>query len=471
MTSASMPRSEDTAAVETAGRVPLLLLLAKAIGWLLLSGVFTLTASVQAHEPGFLSGCPVLSFGRVRALGETAFIYGWVGNAGLATVLWLLARLAGEPLRTVRWIVIGALFWNLSLTIAMVGIAIGDATAVPWLELPRYAQPTMLLSYGAVALGGVLAWTGRRRQTMFAAQWYGAVALFSFPWLFSAGQVMLLWFPLHGVVQAIAAGWFAQNLWTLWLAPVALSSAYYLTAKLTGRALPGYELAPAGFWCLVVIGGWTGGRHLVLGPVPAWIGSVAVVASALLVFHYMVVGINLRPVLGATGATAKFVGLGLVAYVLGGLTDAVTAFREVAVTTQFTYFDQAQRQLALYGAVSMILYGALYYAVPRVAGRAWYSGALRRGHFILALSGLVLLVGGLATAGIAQGLDLNNAAVTFAAIAAQVRPALIAASAGQGLLLLGNAILAVNFLKTAARPFVAAEVAAVRASFSGASAT
>ena len=114
----------------------------------------------------------------------------------------------------------------------------------------------------------------------FASHWYAAAALFLFPWILSIAHVMLFSAPVRGVLQPIVAGWYAQSAWTLWIAPLALSAAYFVVPKVTGKVLPSYEFASLGFWCLVLVGGLTGGRHLVGGPVPAWISSVAVVACA-----------------------------------------------------------------------------------------------------------------------------------------------------------------------------------------------
>jgi len=283
---------------------------------------------------------------------------------------------------------------------------------------------------------------------MFAAQWYAVAALFLFPWIFSVGQVMLVWVPVHGVLQAIVQGWFAQSLWTLWMAPLGLAGAYYVVPKVTGRVLPAYDLASLGFWCLLFIGGWTGGRHLIGGPVPAWISTVAIVTSAILLSHYLIVWLNLRGAFAGGGNALRFIAFGLAAYVLGGFVDAATAMRAIAVRTQFTWFDEAQQQLALYGGVSMLIFGTLYFAVPRLTGRPWASTGLLRGHLVLSFLGLILLIGALAGAGLAQGADLANAQLSFATIAADTRPWLRFASVAQAILLLGNFMLAVNFART-----------------------
>ena len=145
---------------------------------------------------------------------------------------------------------------------------------------PALCPAGLLFSYAAIAVAGLLAWSGRLRAGVLRSHWYAAAALFLFPWILSIAHVMLFSAPVRGVVQAIVAGWYAQCAWTLWLAPLALSVAYYVVPKVTGKILPSYEFASLGFWCLIFVGGLTGGRHLLGGPVPAWIPSVAVVSCA-----------------------------------------------------------------------------------------------------------------------------------------------------------------------------------------------
>ena len=442
--------SPEVSAIDSHARCPLLLLLASALAWLVVSSVLGLIGSVQLHTPTFLADCAFLSYGRMQPLQETAFVYGWLANAGLALGLWMLARLGGESLRAGNWMVVGALFWNLGLTVGLVGIATGDATGFSLFQLPRYVQPLLLVAFGSIAVAGVLAWSDRRNETTFATQWYVFAALFLFPWIFSVAQVTLLWVPVRGVLQAIAAGWFAQGAYTLWLAPLALAGAYYVVPKVTGRVLPAYQFSSLGFWTLIVIGAWTGGRHLIGGPVPAWISTMAIVSCSLLLFHYAVVLLNLRGAFKGRGVSLRLISFGLLAYVLGGILNAVTSMRAVAVITQFTFFDQAEQQLALYGAVSMMLFGVLYFAVPRLTGKAWASGPLVAGHSILVIVGVTLLVVSLGAAGWIQGKALLDSKVAFAEIANLTRPWLLLATVAQALLLFANLLLTANFLRTLA---------------------
>lgn len=440
--------SAEVTTIDVQARGPLLLLLGSGIVWLLISGVLAVITSIQLHSPHFLAECPWFTFGRSQALRETAFIYGWAANTGLGIALWVLGRLGGYPLRALNWTVVGTLFWNLGVTAGLVGIAIGDMTTFSLLQLPRYVQPLLAFAYAAIAISGVLAWSGRRSDGTFVSQWYGVAALVLFPWMLCAAQAVLLWWPVRGTAQAISAGWYAQAVWTLWLAPLALTGAYYIVPKVAGRVIPTYESAPLGFWTLIFLGAWTGGRHLVGGPVPAWIPTLAVVALSLLLFHYLVIALNLRLAFKTTGTAIKFIRVGVVAYLLGGVLDLFTSFRGIAVSTQFTFLSTAFEQLGAYGAISMMFFGAIYYMVPRLTGTPWASAAMATGHRVLVVSGVVLSIVTFAVAGLTQGSDLLDAKVSLAHIFSSVRLSLLMNTGAQILLFGANLLLLVNFVRT-----------------------
>jgi cytochrome c oxidase cbb3-type subunit I len=431
--------SAEVTAIDTQARGPLLLLLGCSVVWLVISGIFALITSIQLHSP----------HGRAQAMRESAFIYGWGANAGLAIGLWVLARLGGYPLRGLNWALVGTLFWNLGLLVGLIGIAIGDMTSFPFLQLPRYVQPLLAVAYAAIAIPGVLAWSGRRTDGTYAAQWYAVAALFVFPWLLITAQAVLLWLPVRGTVQAIAATWYGQGVWTLWLAPLALAGAYYIIPKVAGRVLPTYESAPLAFWTLVFTGSWLGARHLIGGPVPAWVPTMAVVASSLLLFHYMVVALNFRPIFGAAGNAAKFIRFGFVIYVLAGVIEFFTTFRGIALRSQFTFLATALEQLALYGAISMFFFGSIYFLVPRLTNNAWASAGLAGGHRVLVMVGVLVSVLALAAAGWSQASALLDPQVPFADIFTRVRTPLLINTAAQFVLLGANLLLAVNFFRTA----------------------
>ncbi len=444
----------DVTPMDRAASGPLMLLIGSGILWLLVAGVLGLVDSIQLHSPHFLASYAWLTHGRVNAMAETAFVYGWLANAGLAIGLWVLGRLGGSLLRALNWTFVGALFWNLAVTSGLIGIAAGEMTSFSLLQSSPYVQPLMTISYGAIAISGVLAWMGRRSAVTYAAQWYAVAALFLFPWFSSVAQLVLFWSPLRGVAQSVAVAWHAQAIWSLWLAPLALSVAYYLVPKLSGRVLPLYDFARLGFWVLIGAGSWTGSRNLVGGPVPAWLVTLSITAGVLLMTHVVILVLNLRVIHGVRGTAAGFVKLGLVSYLLCAVLDLVTAFRSIAEGTQFTLFGAGLWQLATYGSTSMIFFGAIYYMVPRLTGSRWASMGLTIGHRILAPLGVVGLVLALSVAGWTQGSDLLNAKTPWGDVFDHMKLPLLIVSAAQIALLSANLLLFVNFLQTIRRAAV-----------------
>jgi len=107
--------------------------------------------------------------------------------------------------------------------------------------------------------------------------------------------------------------------------------------------------------------------------------------------------------------------------------------------------------VALYASASTILLGSIYYALPRITGKAWLSGGLVRTHLVLTIVGIVLLIGSLSMASVVQSQDLLDPKIDFGEIALNTRPWLGVVSVAQGILLLASMAVTVNFVLTACR--------------------
>lgn len=76
--------SAEVTTIDSSARIPLLLLVGSGLVWLVTSGIFALIASIQLHSPHFLADCSWFTYGRVQAMREATFVYGWAANVGLA---------------------------------------------------------------------------------------------------------------------------------------------------------------------------------------------------------------------------------------------------------------------------------------------------------------------------------------------------------------------------------------------------
>jgi cytochrome c oxidase cbb3-type subunit 1 len=217
---------------------------------------------------------------------------------------------------------------------------------------------------------------------------------------------------------------------------------FYFIPKLTGRDLHSRYLALLTFWMLILFGSWGGIPGS--ASLPAWMPVLSTVATGLSVIGIVAVALNVHGTLGGQCSklmahpSLRFIGFGLVAFVVGGLVSATSTLPEVSHVTQFTWFTLAKGLLNYYGFFAMVMFGAVYYIVPQLLGLEFPSAKLVRAHFWTAAAGILLVVVPLAAGGIVQGLKLQHPDVAFTDIAQGTLPFLRASTMGDLLIALGH---------------------------------
>ncbi|KAB2667635.1 MAG: hypothetical protein DVB31_07850 [Verrucomicrobia bacterium] len=447
------------AEIDASCRVPLLFFFVSALAWLLVGTALALVSSIKLHDPAFLAECPWLTFGRVRPAHLNAVIYGWASQTGIGVTLWLMCRLCRVPFVAPGLATVAALFWNLGLSVGIVGILAGDSTSIEWLELPRYATPILFFSYALIAVWGVITFRLRRERHLYVSQWYLLAALLWFPWLYATAQILLVLEPARGVVQGAVNWWFAHNVLGLWFTPIGLGAIYYFIPKVIGRPIHSYYLSVLGFWSLALFYNWNGLHHLIGGPLPAWMITVSIVASVMMLIPVITVAINhhftMRGHFGKLkhSPTLRFVVFGAVCYTLTSLQGVANSLRGYSEIVHFTHHTVAHAHLGVYGFFTMVMFGAMYYILPRITGREWPSLGLVSLHFWACAIGLALYVGPLSIGGILQGLAMNDATKPFADVVAGTLPYLKLRTVAGLLLGLGHVAFVANLVWMLCRVF------------------
>jgi len=429
-------------------RLPLLVLFISAAKWLVIGWVFELIASIKFHSPAFLADYSWLTYGRVHAAFANSLTYGFCIQAGLGVVLWLLAQLGSTKLAQ-RWLVtVGAILWNLGVTVGVIGILIGDSTGFVDLEMPGYSAVLVFIGYLLIALWGVVTFHQRRRRRLCAAHWFLFTALFWFPWIYSSANLLLLVFPVRGVAQAVVAWWFSDNLLVVWLALVGLGALFYFIPKLTGRELHSHYLALFAYWMLILFAGWGGIPNS--APLPAWMPALSTIGTVLFLLGVVAVALNLCETTGCSLSVARgntflpFFISGLLAFALAGFLRAGLALFDVNQSLHFTWFGPALKELNLYGFFAMAMFGAIYFIMPRLLGVALPWPKLVRAHFWLSAAGVVLLVLPLLLSGFVEELKLENTNQPFLAVMRSTLPFLRVSTMGDLLLLIGHVLFLAN---------------------------
>ena len=417
--------------------------------WLLVASAAGLTASIKLHAPDWLTAQSWLTFGRIRTIHLNAVAYGWAPMAGLGIAMFIIPRLLKTELVGARYAFMGAAMWNAALVAGLGAIAAGISDGLEWLEIPWQIDVLFVVGGALVGVPLVLTLLHRRVQHLYVSVWYIGCALFWFPVLFVVANMP----GLHrGVEQATMNWWFGHNVLGLFYTPLALASVYYFLPKVIGRPVQSYNLSLLGFWGLAFFYGQVGGHHLIGGPVPGWLITLSIVQSVMMVVPVAAFTVNqyqtLKGHLGAlrTSPTLRFIGFGGLMYTACSVQGSVEALRSVNVVAHFTHFTVAHAHLGLYGFVTMVFFGAIYFITPRICGREWPSQALIAAHFWLAAVGITVYFVSLTVGGWLQGLAMLDESRPFMDSVAVTVPYLKARTVGGALMGLSHVVFAVHFI-------------------------
>jgi len=425
---------------------------ASAIVWLLVASAAGLTASIKLHEPDWLVQQAWLTFGRIRTVHLNAVAYGWAPMAGLGIALFIIPRLLKTPLMGARYAFVGGVLWNAALIAGLGSIAVGVNDGLEWLEIPW--QVGLLFAAGGALIAAPLVMTlvNRRVPHLYVSVWYMGCALFWLPVLFIVAKIP----GLHGGVQQGAMNWwFGHNVLGLFYTPLALASVYYFLPKVIGRPVQSYNLSLLGFWGLAFFYGQVGGHHLIGGPVPEWMVTLSIVQSMMMIIPVAAFSVNMYQTLkGRLAAlrdspTLRFVGIGGLMYAASSVQGSFEALRSVNLVAHFTHYTVGHAHLGLYGFVSLVFFGAMYFVMPRITAREWPYPRLISAHFWLVTIGVAVYFWTLTIGGWLQGEAMLDAARPFMDSVAVTLPWLKGRSIGGALMVAGHLVFAWHFIAIA----------------------
>lgn len=428
--------------------------LACAIVWLVFASAFGLISSIKLHEPEFLTQYAWLTFGRTRTLHLNMVAYGWCPMAAFGIAIWMLPRLLKTRLHGGRFALLGCMLWNAGLIAGLGSIAVGINDGLEWLEIPWQISILLVLGGALIALPLVFTLVNRKVDHLYVSVWYMGAALFWFPVLYLVGKLPAVHF---GVEQATMNWWFGHNVLGLYYTPIALASVYYFLPKIIGRPIQSYNLSLVGFWALAFFYGQVGGHHLVGGPVPHWLITLSIVQSMMMIIPVLAFSVNqhmtMRGQFKTTiySPTLRFIVLGGMMYTLSSIQGSFEALRSISTVAHFTHFTVAHAHLGLYAFFSIVMFGAIYFVMPRIMNWEWPHPKLIIVHFWLIAIGIGIYFVSLTIGGWLQGLAMLDASRPFMESVLLTIPYLEARTLGGTLMTLGHLVFAVHFVQMALR--------------------
>ena len=446
-------RADDATAscdADRCARFPLMFLFVCAAVWLFVSSLLALIASLKFHSPTFLANSAWLTYGRIYPAHWNALIYGFAIPAGLGVCLALLSRIGKTEIMLPGLAAVGALVWNFGVFLGVAGILHGDSTGFDWLEIPRYASPILFVGYALIGISALVTSAHRRVWELSIAQWFIIAALFWFPWIFSTANLLLVFSPVRGVVQAVINFWFVNNL-KVWFSLVGLGIIFHLVPTGVGRPIHDRSLALLSFWLFLFIAPWAGIPNGT--PVPTWIPAVSTVASVMLIVPVIAIVMNIGKTIGGDcskirgNIALRFIQYALPCLVISIVLNAATAIPQVGTIANFTWLTPAITRFMLFGFFAMTIFGAIYEIVPSLMQKDFFCPKCARLQLFSAKFGILIFFIALAAGGVDEGFALANSLIPFPQVLQKTLMFLRVSTLGDFLILFASFCCVANLLR------------------------
>jgi cytochrome c oxidase cbb3-type subunit 1 len=409
------------------------------------------------------------SFGRLRPIHTSGVIFGFGGNALIATSFHVLQRTsrARLPDQVSPWFVL--LGYNLFCVIAASGYLMGMTQSKEYAEPEWYADLWLVVVWVTYFLIYIRTLQRRKEPHIYVANWYYMAFILVVAVLHIVNNLALpislssskSYTVYSGVQDAMVQWWYGHNAVAFFLTAGFLGMMYYYLPKRAGRPIFSYRLSIISFWGITFMYMWAGSHHLHYTALPQWVQTLGMTFSVvLLVPSWASAGNALATLNGAwhkvrDDATLRFMMVAAVFYGLSTFEGSFMAIRAVNSLSHYTDWTVGHVHAGALGWVAMITFGSIYALVPWM----WkveriYSPKLVEVHFWLALAGTVIYVFAMWNSGIIQGLmwrtynDSGTLAYSFIDSLVAMHPYYIARTLGGLFFLIGACVGAYNVWMT-----------------------
>lgn len=409
------------------------------------------------------------SFGRIRPVHTSGVIFGFGGNALIATSFHVMQRTsrARLPGQISPWFVL--LGYNLFVILAASGYLMGITQSKEYAEAEWYADLWLVVVWITYFVLYMRTLARRIEPHIYVANWYylAFILLVAVLHIFNNLAVPVSWTGAKsysvwsGVQDAMMQWWYGHNAVAFFLTAGFLGMLYYYMPKRAERPIYSYRLSILSFWGITFFYVWVGSHHLHYTALPYWVQTLGMTFSVmLLVPSWASAGNALMTMNGAwhkvrDDATLRFMFTAAVFYGLSTFEGSFLAVRPVNSLSHYTDWTVGHVHSGALGWVALITFGSIYTVVPLVWRRErMYSPALVEWHFWLAVAGTVIYVFAMWNSGIIQGLmwrtytESGTLRYSFIETVEAMHPYYIARAFGGLLFLIGAVIGLYNIVMT-----------------------
>ena len=385
------------------------------IMWGVVGMLVGLTAAIQLVVPSW-NFADWGSFGRLRPLHTNAVIFAFVGNAIFAGAYYSLQRLLKARLFSDILGKIHFWGWQLIIVSAVITLPLGMTTGKEYAELEWPIDIAITLIWVVFGINMIGTIIKRRERHLYVAIWFYIATWVTVAMLHIVNSIELpismtksySWYA--GVQDALVQWWYGHNAVAFFLTTPFLGLMYYFLPKAANRPVYSYKLSIIHFWSLIFLYIWAGPHHLLYSALPEWAQSLGTVFSIMLIAPSW--GGMLNGLLTLRGAwdrvredpVLKFFVVAVTCYGMATLEGPLLSLKSINAIAHFTDWIIAHVHIGGIGWNGFMIFGMVYWLVPRMYGTKLHSVKLANAHFWLGTLGIVLYAVPLYFAGFFQSL-------------------------------------------------------------------
>ncbi|MCS6823637.1 MAG: cytochrome-c oxidase, cbb3-type subunit I [Cytophagaceae bacterium] len=341
------------------------------------------------------------TFGRIRPLHTNAVIFAFVGNAMFAGVYYSLQRLCKARMYSDLLSRIHFWGWQLIILSAVATLPLGITTSKEYAELEWPIDIAITLIWVVFGWNMFATIIKRREKHLYVAIWFYiatfvTVAVLHIVNSFSMPVTFLKSYSWYaGVQDALVQWWYGHNAVAFFLTTPFLGIMYYFVPKAANRPIYSYRLSIIHFWALIFIYIWAGPHHLLYTALPDWAQSLGTVFSVMLIAPSW--GGMINGLLTLRGAwdkvredvVLKFFVVALTAYGMATFEGPMLSLKNVNAIAHYTDWIVAHVHVGGLGWNGFLIFGMLYWLIPRMYGIELHSKKLANFHFWIGTLGII----------------------------------------------------------------------------------
>jgi cytochrome c oxidase cbb3-type subunit I/II len=435
--------------------------------WGIVAMLVGLLAAIQISFPIINFGLPFTTFGRVRPVHTNAVIFAFAGNAIFTGAYYSVQRLLKTRMFSDILSKINFWGWQLIILSAAVTLLLGYTVGKEYAEL-EWPIDIMIaiiwVSFGWNLIGTMIR---RRVQHIYVAIWFFLASFIAVAILHIGNSIeipvsFLKSYSVYaGVQDALVQWWYGHNAVAFFLTTPFLGLMYYFLPKAAERPIYSYRLSIVHFWALIFIYMWAGPHHLLYQSLPDWAQTLGVVFSVMLIAPSWGGMINgLLTLRGAwdkvrDSAVLKFFVVAVTAYGMVTFEGPILSIKSVNALSHFTDWTIAHVHIGGMGWNGFIIFGMMYWLIPRLFRTKLHSEKWANAHFWIATLGMLAYSVPLYWAGFTQTLMWRQFAengflahTDFLETVTAIRPMYHTRILGGALYFSGAVLFLINMIKT-----------------------